>query len=96
MKFSKDNNGLLEILSADAIDRELEAVSKIEDIEAGAQQAPLNSLTDQGFELLLWELSRKRTQHQEYYDKATLMVVGADQGRDVWLTLNGKPAGLIQ
>ncbi|AFO86661.1 hypothetical protein D1821_03275 [Phaeobacter inhibens] len=96
MKFNKDNNGLLEILSADAIDRELEAVSKIEDIEAGAQQAPLNSLTDQGFELLLWELSRKRTQHQEYYDKATLMVVGADQGRDVWLTLNGKPAGLIQ
>lgn len=47
MKFGKDKNSLLEIFSADAIDRELEAVSKIEDIEAGAQQARLNSLTDQ-------------------------------------------------
>ncbi|OED46637.1 hypothetical protein AB838_19085 [Rhodobacteraceae bacterium (ex Bugula neritina AB1)] len=60
MKFSNDKNSLLGIINADAIDGELEAVSKFEDIEAGAQQAPLNSLTDQGFELLLWELSELR------------------------------------
>ena len=87
---------MVEILDAKSLKSELEGVSKTEDVEAGAHQAPLNNLTDAHFELLLWSIFEKRIQSEHYYDKATLMVTGADQGRDVWLTDGGNPAGLVQ
>lgn len=82
--------------SRDEVSRELVEVSKIQDVEAGVQQAPLNNLTDAAFELLLWEIFANQSQPEDYYDKTTLMRTGADQGRDVWLTMHGEPAGLIQ
>ncbi|AXX98739.1 hypothetical protein BAR1_12900 [Profundibacter amoris] len=82
--------------SRDEVSRELVEVSKIQDVEAGVQQAPLNNLTDAAFELLLWDIFGSLRHSKEYYDNATLMVAGADQGRDVWLTRHGDPAGLVQ
>jgi hypothetical protein len=87
---------LAEFLSSDEINSELDELTKVEDVDAGAQQAPLNSLSDAAFELLLWDVFGNQIHSEEYYDTATLMVVGADQGRDVWLTKNGNPGGLIQ
>lgn len=87
---------MVEFKSANEIRQEIEVVSEVNDVEAGVQMAPLNDLTDAGFELLLWEIFRNRKNVDGYYDDATLMVAGADRGRDVWLTHQGNPAGLVQ
>lgn len=86
---------MVKFLTKDEASRELVEVTKIQDVDAGFQQAPLNNLTDATFELLLWDVFNS-THSKEYYDRATVMVAGADQGRDVWLTKNGNPAGLVQ
>lgn len=78
------------------VSRELIEVSKIQDVEAGVKQAPLNNLSDAAFELLLWDIFSNLSHSKEYYNQATLMVAGADQGRDVWLTKHGDPVGLVQ
>lgn len=87
---------MVEILDANLVEQEFQGISKVNDIEAGAHQAPLNNLTDTQFELLLWSVFKQQIKSKEYYDKATLMIAGADRGRDVWLTKDGNPAGLIQ
>ena len=87
---------MVEFFSKNELALELEGISKVQDFEASTQQAPLNELTDANFELLLWEIFTNQRNSEDYYDKATLMLTGADQGRDVWLTLQGEPAGLIQ
>ncbi|WP_090270430.1 hypothetical protein [Thalassovita taeanensis] len=87
---------MTDFIETKALEQELERVSKTLDVEAGAHKAPLNSLSDSDFELLLWSLYKQNSGTAGYYDKATLMVAGADGGRDVWLTKNGNPAGLVQ
>ncbi|WP_341863841.1 hypothetical protein [Gymnodinialimonas sp. 57CJ19] len=87
---------MVKFFSKDEVAQELEDIPKVQDLEASTQQAPLNELTDANFELLLWEIFTNQKNPEDYYDKATLMLTGADQGRDVWLTLQGEPAGLIQ
>jgi len=87
---------MTDFIEAKALEQELKRVSKALDVEAGAHKAPLNSLSDSDFELLLWRVFEQRSDPEAYYDKATVMVAGADRGRDVWLTKNGAPVGLIQ
>lgn len=87
---------MTDFIETKALEQELESVSKALDVEAGAQKAPLNNLSDSDFELLLWRIFEQRSDSEAYYDKATVMVAGADRGRDVWLTKNGDPTGLIQ
>lgn len=87
---------MVDFIAANALEQELDDVSKALDVEAGAHKAPLNSLSDSDFELLLWRIFDQRSDPEGYYDNATVMVAGADRGRDVWLTKNGDPAGLIQ
>lgn len=77
---------MAEILDPKSVEQELSDVSKVDDIEAGAHQAPLNQLTDTDFERLLWRIFEQQSPAGEYYDKATLMITGADRGRDVWLS----------
>ncbi len=87
---------MVDFIEAQALEQELDGVSKALDVESGAHKAPLNSLSDSDFELLLWRIFDQRSDPKGYYDSATVMVAGADRGRDVWLTKNGDPAGLIQ
>lgn len=86
---------MAEFFDEQMIDSELQSNRLVEDIEAGAKSAPLNALTPDQFELLLACLFQNRSK-EEYYDTATLMRAGADQGRDVWLTKNGDGVGLVQ
>ncbi|HJO52848.1 PIN domain-containing protein [Sulfitobacter pontiacus] len=87
---------MADFVETKALEQELERVSRALDVETGAHKAPLNSLSDSDFELLLWCLYKQKSGTSGYYDTATLMVAGADGGRDVWLTKNGNPAGLVQ
>ncbi|MCE9843765.1 restriction endonuclease [Vibrio antiquarius] len=66
-------------------------------IEVGIKSMPFLSLTPEQFELLLWDLFHSGSNEPELkFNKARLMITGADQGRDVWLTHDGKPTGLVQ
>ncbi|SFQ41912.1 PIN domain-containing protein [Donghicola eburneus] len=87
---------MTEFIESKALEQELQSVSRALDVEAGAHKAPLNSLSDSDFELLLWRVFEQQSDPEAYYDKATVMVAGADRGRDVWLTKNGDAVGLIQ
>ncbi|MEZ8101773.1 hypothetical protein [Vibrio bivalvicida] len=75
----------------------LDNVEMADVIEAGIKSMPFQSLTPDHFELLLWDLFYSRCNEPEIkFDRARLMLTGADQGRDVWLTQKGKPSGLVQ
>lgn len=87
---------MTDFIETKALEQELESVSRALDVEAGAHKSPLNSLSDSDFELMLWRIFEQQSDPETYYDKATVMVAGADRGRDVWLTKNGDPVGLIQ
>lgn len=65
---------MVEILDASSIEQELQRISKADDVEAGAQKAPLNQLTDSDFELLLWRIFEQQSSSKDYYDRATLMI----------------------
>lgn len=87
---------MLKTLEIQTLKDELMNTSCVDDIEAGAHHAPINNLSDPQFELLLWSIFDQREAAPRYFDKATLMINGADKGRDVWLTKDGNPAGLVQ
>lgn len=87
---------MVDFIDVTALEQQLNGVSKALDEESGSHKAPLNSLSDFDFELLLWRVFEQQSVSEAYYDKATVMVAGADRGRDVWLTKNGDPVGLIQ
>ncbi|WP_213866027.1 restriction endonuclease [Vibrio crassostreae] len=66
-------------------------------IQAEVRSMPFHLLTPEQFELLLWDLFYSDSHDTRLeFDNARLMITGADQGRDVWLTHDGKPSGLIQ
>ncbi|MBB4201037.1 hypothetical protein CCR94_13820 [Rhodoblastus sphagnicola] len=84
------------ILTRDSVEAELAQVRRAEDADAGATRAAYGALTPEDFELLLYDLFRADGGSGEYYDTATLMITGADRGRDVWLTREERPSGLVQ
>ncbi|EGQ7892436.1 restriction endonuclease [Vibrio parahaemolyticus] len=66
-------------------------------IQAEVRSMPFHLLTPDQFELLLWDLFYSECNDTDLeFDNARLMITGADQGRDVWLTNDGEPSGLIQ
>ncbi|TVU61133.1 hypothetical protein FQP88_15125 [Vibrio atlanticus] len=66
-------------------------------IQAEVRSMPFHLLNPDEFELLLWDLFYSHCHDIDIlFDNARLMITGADQGRDVWFTHEGKPSGLIQ
>lgn len=66
-------------------------------IQAEVRSMPFHLLNPDEFELLLWDLFYSGCHDIDIlFDNARLMITGADQGRDVWFTHEGKPSGLIQ
>lgn len=86
----------LKIIETTEITQELNENSPIDVITPGALSLPYNDLSPEQFELLLWDIFHSKYETNHPYDHSRLMAIGADQGRDVWLTNRGIPIGLIQ
>lgn len=82
-------------LSREAVEQELQQVGPSAASTVGSMRLPYDRLTADDFERLLFVLLDSR-QPNDMFDRVTLMITGADRGRDVWLTKDGAPAGLVQ
>ena len=89
-------NPMTKFVDPDAVELELELVQPLDELDAALVSHPLDRLTPDDFERLLYALYKNQLPRQTTYDLVTLMITGADRGRDVWLTRAGKPVGLIQ
>lgn len=85
-----------ELIEPSAIAQEIAAHPQTPVIDIGAQSLPYQSLSPEQFECLLWDLFRSGYERELGHDYTRLMITGADQGRDVWLTCQEKPVGLVQ
>lgn len=86
----------MKVLTDDEINVAYAHVRAVDEGRVGPDRANYLALTDADFELLLYSIYRGRASESSYYNNARLMVTGADQGRDVWLTKDERPVGLIQ
>lgn len=84
----------VKFLNDSEIEFEQSKVQAIEVIDIGDKILPYNELSPDGFEHLLYAIYRKLP--NSFHDRTTLMITGADKGRDVWLTKNENPVGLVQ
>lgn len=86
------------ILSQAAADDELKKVQAAEVEEASLQSFAYLRLGDEDFERLAYALAKASAPvgMARSWDGAALMVRGADAGRDVLLTREGRPVGVIQ
>ncbi|MEZ8855197.1 hypothetical protein AB6E16_06795 [Vibrio atlanticus] len=84
----------VKFLNDSEIEFEHAKVQAIKVVDIGDKILPYNELSPDGFEHLLYAIYKKLPNC--FHDRTTLMVTGADKGRDVWLTKNEKPVGLIQ
>jgi hypothetical protein len=78
------------------IDEEMSQVRPVEDVEAGARSFPYPLLEARDFERLVYLLFRDGLTHEDFYDRATPAIEGADKGRDILLRRNEKPVGVVQ
>lgn len=76
------------------IEEEISQHLQVTVIDSGTQVLPYQSLSPEQFECLLWDLFRSGYECDLGHDYTRLMLAGADQGRDVWLTCQGRPVGL--
>lgn len=86
----------MKVLTDDEINVAYAHVRAVDEGRVGPDRANYLALTDADFELLLYSIYRGRASDLPWYSSARLMVTGADQGRDVWLTKDERPVGLIQ
>lgn len=86
----------MKALTDDEIDVACAQVEAVDEGRAGPDRANYLALTDADFELLLYSIYKGHPSQQSWYGNVRLMVTGADQGRDVWLTKDESPVGLIQ
>ncbi|MCE0873227.1 MULTISPECIES: hypothetical protein [Pseudomonas] len=86
----------MKVLTDDEISVAYAHVEAVDEGRVGPDRANYLALTDADFELLLYSLYRGHTSDLSWYSNARLMVTGADQGRDVWLTKDERAVGLIQ
>ena len=86
----------MKVLTDDEINVAYAHVRAVDEGRVGPDRANYLALTDADFELLLYSIYRGRVSELPWYSNARLMVTGADQGRDVWLTKDERPVGLIQ
>ncbi|EJM7847069.1 hypothetical protein NOZ45_002155 [Vibrio parahaemolyticus] len=84
----------VKFLNDSEIEFEQSKVQAIEVVDIGDKILPYNELSPDGFEHLLYAIYKKLP--NSFHDQTTLMITGADKGRDVWLTKNEKPVGLVQ
>jgi hypothetical protein len=85
-----------ELIEPSEINQEISDSVQVDVTETGAQSLPYQSLTPDQFERLLWDLFHSDIETEPFYDYARLMIIGADKGRDVWLTCKEIPVGLVQ
>lgn len=83
-------------LTDEEIESALAQVGPVDEGRAGPDRANYLALADADFELLLYAIYKRRAPEPAWYDNVRLMITGADQGRDVWLTRDEGPVGLIQ
>jgi DNA replication protein DnaC len=86
----------MKLLTDDEINVAYAHVEAVDEGRVGPDRANYLALTDADFELLLYSIYRECASDLPWYSNARLMVTGADQGRDVWLTKDERPVGLIQ
>jgi hypothetical protein len=86
----------MEWVSQGDVDAELRRVEAVDNGAVGPDRANFAALRDEDFELLLYALYKHDEPGDDGYDDVRLMITGADQGRDVWLTQGEKPVGLVQ
>lgn len=82
-------------LSREAVEREIEQAAHCAAPTTGSARQPYERLGSDDFERLLYALFERQRPNDDF-DRVTLMITGADRGRDVWLTRAEKPAGLVQ
>lgn len=87
---------MITFLTSEESTAELSRVNPVNCDKAASSRFPYNALSSDDFERLLYSLYQKRTGREAGYDNLRLMIYGADQGRDVWLTLDEIPVGLVQ
>lgn len=83
-------------LTADEINAAYAQVEAVDEGRVGPDRANYLALSDADFELLLYSIYQEPKPPSAWYSNVRLMVTGADQGRDVWLTKDERPVGLIQ
>lgn len=86
----------MKLLTADEINAAYAQVEAVDEGRVGPDRANYLALSDADFELLLYSIYKGRAPELPWYRNVRLMVTGADQGRDVWLTKDERPVGLIQ
>ncbi|MFZ3023591.1 ATP-binding protein [Pseudomonas sp.] len=86
----------MKLLTADEINAAYAQVEAVDEGRVGPDRANYLALSDADFELLLHSIYKERKLPSAWYSNVRLMVTGADQGRDVWLTKDERPIGLIQ
>lgn len=86
----------MKLLTADEIHAAYAQVEAVDEGRVGPDRANYLALSDADFELLLHCIYKERNLPSAWYNNVRLMVTGADQGRDVWLTKDEQPVGLIQ
>lgn len=82
-------------LSRDAVEREIKQAAPGAAPTTGSARLPYERLGSDDFERLLYALFERQRPNDDF-DRVTLMITGADRGRDVWFTKGEKPAGLVQ
>ncbi|EGR3149406.1 AAA family ATPase [Vibrio parahaemolyticus] len=85
-----------EFIEPSDIEQEIAGQQQTSVIEVGAQSLPYQNLDPAQFECLLWDLFRSGFETDLGHDYTRLMLTGADQGRDVWMTSHEIPVGLVQ
>lgn len=86
------------ILSPAESQSELALVTAVDDLEAGAATYPYTRLSADDFERLAYALFTVSAPpgHARFWDQASIMVRGADAGRDVILTADDAQKGVVQ
>ena len=85
-------------LAAEELLSELESVKPIPAIDARATTYPYGNLSSEHFELLMYELFKHSSPpgQERSWSNATIMIPGADAGRDITLYLDSEFVGIVQ
>lgn len=86
----------MNLLTDEDIESSLAQVEAVNEGKVGPDRANYLALSAEDFELLLYSIYKGDSLRPNWYDHVRLMLTGADQGRDVWLTKDERPVGLIQ
>lgn len=86
------------ILSPSEVEAELALVAAVNDLEAGAATYPYTRLSADDFERLAYALFTvsEPPGKDRFWHQSSIMVRGADAGRDVVLMANGSLVGVVQ